>query len=81
MPCSLPLVLLLLQAGDHEPLDSEIAKHCLEAENSYAWEQADADGREEKVRWLAGKVRELEVKSWVLTRTLPKALQAGMVQC
>jgi hypothetical protein len=68
---------LLLQAPNQDTSDFEIAKKRVETDNSPAWEQLNQEQRDEKIRWLEGKVRELEVKSWVTSRTLPRAQQAG----
>ena len=71
------LVLLLFQASNQDVTDDGIAKKCLETANSYSWEHAEQDKRDDQIRWLAGKVKELEVKSWVTSGTLPRALEAG----
>jgi hypothetical protein len=70
-----------MQVPKHDVTDFEIAKKCLDTQDSYAWENTAQDRREELIRWLEGKVRDLEVRSWVLSRTLPKALQAGAMGC
>ena len=70
-----------LQEPTKDVTDYEIAKKCLDDHNSYAWERTAQDKRDDSIRWLEGKVRELEVRSWVLSRTLPKALQAGALRC
>lgn len=70
-------VLLLFQASNQDVTDDGIAKKCLETANSYSWEHADDDKRGDQIRWLAGKVKELEVKAWVTSGSLPRALEAG----
>ncbi len=70
-----------LQEPTKDVTDYEIAKKCLDDHDSYAWERTAQDKRDDSIRWLEGKVRELEVRSWVLSRTLPKALQAGALRC